>query len=284
MSTGIDYFETAPPQVLARHVACVWRLHGHPSPGRVDTIYPDGHVELIVHLGHPPMVLDANGQWVQQTNCLFAAQAVAPIQLRPTGELDCVGVRLMPAASYLLGGDPEHLLNKVVPLADIDARLAGVLPEVIAANRDHPVGAPLWAAVSQQLLGHPLEQGVERALAAIMETDGAIRVQSLATIASMSVRSLQQRFFAAVGLSPKQYCRIVRLQLTLRMLDDTERPLAQLAQEAGYFDQAHVNRETRSLIGLTPSALRAALESDRFESQTLRMAASFIRGGSGETQ
>jgi AraC-like DNA-binding protein len=36
-------------------------------------------------------------------------------------------------------------------------------------------------------------------------------------------------------------------------------PLAELAAEAGYADQAHLTHETRALSGLSPGRLRAAL-------------------------
>ena len=36
-------------------------------------------------------------------------------------------------------------------------------------------------------------------------------------------------------------------------------PLADLAAEAGYADQAHLTHETRALSGLPPGRLRAAL-------------------------
>lgn len=282
MSAGIDYSETRPPQRLQSHVACVWRLQCRPSPGRVDTIYPDGHVELIVHLACPPMVLETDGRWQQQSRCLFAAQTLAPVQLRPVGPIDCVGIRLKPAASYSPGGDCGKLLDRVVPLADVNSQLASALHEVITANRASPASPALWAVLTDQLLRRPVEPEIERAVAAIMDSGGDIRIHSLANVAAMSIRSLQQRFLVTVGLSPKQFCRIVRLQVTLRMLDGAEQPLAQLAHEAGYFDQAHASRETTSMLGLTPSALRSALESDRSESRTLRMAASFIRGQSGD--
>jgi AraC-like DNA-binding protein len=44
-----------------------------------------------------------------------------------------------------------------------------------------------------------------------------------------------------------------------RLRADPELPLADLAAEAGYADQAHLTHETRSLSGLSPGQLRSAL-------------------------
>ena len=49
----MDFLAFDPPQVLRRHVQCVWRLRD-PSPStEPQTIYPDGRCELIAHLGEP---------------------------------------------------------------------------------------------------------------------------------------------------------------------------------------------------------------------------------------
>jgi AraC-like DNA-binding protein len=74
-----------------------------------------------------------------------------------------------------------------------------------------------------------------------------------------SHRHFTALFREGVGLAPKRYCRVVRMQ---RALDLASRApgasWAALALDAGYCDQAHFIREFRELAGTTPSAYRAA--------------------------
>ena len=64
-------------------------------------------------------------------------------------------------------------------------------------------------------------------------------------------------FARDLGIRPKVYARIVRLNAVLATLDDAERARAvDLALEAGYFDQAHLLRDFRILAGRTPRAGR----------------------------
>ena len=62
-----------------------------------------------------------------------------------------------------------------------------------------------------------------------------------------------------VGLSAKQLLCVGRLQ---RAVDQLQRrpgdSLAQAAVGLGYFDQAHMCRDFRELVGLSPAAVRAA--------------------------
>jgi methylphosphotriester-DNA--protein-cysteine methyltransferase len=65
-----------------------------------------------------------------------------------------------------------------------------------------------------------------------------------------------------VGYGPRTLGRVPRFQRLLaglRRPATGSEPLARLALNAGYADQAHMSREARRLSGLTPSALAALL-------------------------
>ena len=65
-----------------------------------------------------------------------------------------------------------------------------------------------------------------------------------------------QRLFAChVGASPKQVLQRLRRQQAIDRLGDETVPLAQLAAELGYFDQAHLARDFRATLGRSPSAV-----------------------------
>jgi AraC-like DNA-binding protein len=40
-------------------------------------------------------------------------------------------------------------------------------------------------------------------------------------------------------------------------LEDTHRPIAEIAQEAGFYDESHMGRVFRRRFGISPGALRA---------------------------
>ena len=71
--------------------------------------------------------------------------------------------------------------------------------------------------------------------------------------AGLSERTLHRRFLAGVGYGPKRLCRIARLGVA-RALAVQGIGGADLAAEAGYFDQAHLCHEVAS-FGLTPASL-----------------------------
>ncbi|WP_395016554.1 helix-turn-helix domain-containing protein [Dongia sp.] len=67
------------------------------------------------------------------------------------------------------------------------------------------------------------------------------------------------RFSASVGLSPKRYARLARFgRVLLRLEKQPDTGLAEIAQAAGYADQAHFNRDFRDFAGISPGEYRKA--------------------------
>jgi len=67
-------------------------------------------------------------------------------------------------------------------------------------------------------------------------------------------RTFARRFSAQVGINPKRFARVQRLQRVLRAVRMSRRlDWAALAAEHGYTDQAHLIHDFRDLAGITPS-------------------------------
>ncbi len=275
---AVDYQEHPVPAELRRHFACVWRLKDAQPHAGIQTIYPDGRCELIALLATRSRVWDAVMGWHDQSETLFAAQRITAVQFEASGPIDDVGIRVQPAASAILAPRLAPLRDRVVDLAGIDA---GVSRDLLVAARRFVTGDPegLWALLRRLAATHTPDGKIEASVARIEASGGAMRIDTLARAAGWSVRTLQTRFLARVGLTPKEFARLLRLQATLRALDG-DSPLADLASDAGFSDQAHATREVKRVTGLSLSRLRDALQQDRDASKAIEIAAAFVRGHS----
>jgi AraC-like DNA-binding protein len=94
---------------------------------------------------------------------------------------------------------------------------------------------------------HP---GVGAAMAAI-EANPSIRMAEVRELAGLSTKRFVRLFRTEVGLSPKEYARVRRLQAALRQLGAGNASGADIAAGIGYFDQSHFVREFRSFTGMT---------------------------------
>lgn len=280
----MDYAEFSVPPSLRRHVQCLWRLRDSAATPAPRTLYPDGRCELIVHLGEPMRLFTLALGWQTQARCLFAAQLRSAIRLSAAGVVDCIGVRLQAAASGAIAGQRlPALVDNIIDLDRLDACFAAQLSEVCTSQSTDSYQARLWRLLEWRFLeprigSWPLDARIESAVAALDVAHGSVSIAALARSQGMSLRSLQTRFLASVGLTAKEYARVQRLQATLRYLDRNTESLSQLAIDAGFADQSHATREVQRLTGLTPARLRRALQAEREGDDTLRMAAAFVRG------
>jgi len=85
-----------------------------------------------------------------------------------------------------------------------------------------------------------------------MNQDLSLRIEDLSTELNMSSATLRNLFREQVGLSPKEYTRILRIKLALGAQNTNEESLAALAIDLGFYDQAHFNHDFKSAIGLSP--------------------------------
>ncbi len=172
---------------------------------------------------------------------------VTAVKFRPGGWVAMGGRQpgrgvVVPLGGHLPGLDGAALLGAVLAEDDDDAR-AAVLDAALAPLAPEPT-APYRDL--QALLGRMAE---DREL---------VRVDQVAALAGVGVRSLQRLFAGLVGASPKAVLARYRLQDAAAAIDaGTVDDLAALAAELGWFDQAHFSRDFRAVVGVTPSAYLA---------------------------
>jgi AraC-like DNA-binding protein len=77
---------------------------------------------------------------------------------------------------------------------------------------------------------------------------------AMADAAGLSSRQLHRRCSALYGYGPRHLLRVVRMERALAQARSGA-PLARVAQDCGYADQAHLTREVRDLAGAPPRRL-----------------------------
>ena len=113
-------------------------------------------------------------------------------------------------------------------------------------------------ALLNDLLAHKHEaldqDTVESTTASMLrETDGRTPIRAIAEHLDISERHLRRRFQDATGMSPKTYARQLRVSAAAIRADAVAAPdWATIANDCGYFDQAHMIADFQNLCGQTP--------------------------------
>lgn len=89
------------------------------------------------------------------------------------------------------------------------------------------------------------------AVSAIQWAKGGLSMADLTDRVCLSQDAFEKRFRRTVGISPKPFADIVRLQALISGYRPHQ-PIQRLALEGGNFDQAHFNRTFKRFTGLPP--------------------------------
>lgn len=85
-------------------------------------------------------------------------------------------------------------------------------------------------------------------------TRAGASVAAIADRVGFSARQLHRRCLPVFGYGPRRLGRVLRLGTAIDLVR-AGKPLAEVASDCGYADQAHLTREMRALAGTTPTGL-----------------------------
>lgn len=89
----------------------------------------------------------------------------------------------------------------------------------------------------------------------LMALESASDLAQACKALGVSLRSLQRIVSKGTGVGPGHWLRLARTRRAAQFLSGNV-PLAALACDMGYADQAHMTRDMRAIFGQTPGALR----------------------------
>ncbi len=240
------FWESAPHPALRPFVDRLWTrtvAEGAVPPLR---ILPDGCMDLLVDTTDPD-------------NSIVVGTMTRATVFEPRRAVRLVSVRFRPGcAAPFLSVAADELTDGTEGLAAIGIRW--LAPAQIAAQADPREGV---RALERALLARltriaPPDRTVAYAVAAL-SGPAAPSIASVARQIGWTRQHFGRFFRQHVGVGPKQFARVARLQRAVDQLQRTQHGcLADAAVSLGYFDQAHMNRDFHELAGVSPRTMAAA--------------------------
>ena len=90
-----------------------------------------------------------------------------------------------------------------------------------------------------------------QAAASLHRSRGRVGIAEVAAQSAVSPRHLERAFQEQIGVSPKMFGKLLRLDHALAQVGEKNN-WAEVAIACGYFDQSHMVRDFRALTGATP--------------------------------
>ncbi|WP_168121362.1 helix-turn-helix domain-containing protein [Paenibacillus sp. HB172176] len=168
-----------------------------------------------------------------------------------------LGVKFKPGGFFPFWKRSVAELNdKILPL---EGHVETSSQDIAFILEQHTV-ASMAEAAERFLLARLPERDEQAELAGLIvdwisEERSVISVENIAEHFSLHVRTLQRLFSRYIGVSPKWVIKRFRLQEAAeRMKLGEHDDWTALAQELGYFDQAHFIKDFKAMVGKPPDA------------------------------
>lgn len=249
---------------LAALVKCYWTLNV-PAQEHAERqlIVPDGCIEMAFILGDDIMRYTSGNDYILQPREMILGQVTRQFYIEPTGAVDSFAVRFYPYgfASFARVGI-DTLSDTETPLAVLFGEEATRLLAhriIQAENTIARIKIVERFLLDRLCAKETVDAIVHGTIHAILETKGSGAIKDIVKDDVSKRRQLERLFKRKVGLSPKQLCKVIRLQAALKMILNLQsKSITEVAYESEYYDQAHFIRDFKEFTGTTPRAFLGA--------------------------
>jgi AraC-like DNA-binding protein len=247
----MTYSTFVPNSLLKPFVECYWIVEGLDHTEQ--KIIPDGFSEMIFHFQDPYEICTPK-KMERQSLTLIAGQLDSPIILRATGRSGVFGIKFKPTGMWgIFGFQMSELTNETISCKELIREEFDSITERLHFARSNSERINI---VEKLLFGRSQDQRhstvADQIINKINASKGRIRIQNLAKELKMSTRTVERIFQQQVGISAKLFSRLIRFNHVLSLLQTPAVSKSDLTFLAGYFDQAHFNKEFKEFSGENP--------------------------------
>ncbi|MGH2623692.1 MAG: helix-turn-helix domain-containing protein, partial [Sphingobacterium sp.] len=102
-----------------------------------------------------------------------------------------------------------------------------------------------------------LDTNIVYAVNDIIQKKGQIDIKSVILKTGLNTRTFERRFFNEIGLTAKQYAKIIQFQSSMIQLSSKDyEKLTDIVYQNGFADQSHFIRAFKSFTGKTPKQFK----------------------------
>ncbi|EOE7231503.1 AraC family transcriptional regulator [Clostridioides difficile] len=167
-------------------------------------------------------------------------------------------IEFQPAGFFpLIGIQQSELIDKVVPFSIINTSLDLEIKKIF--NESLSIDKLILKLEELLISNIKIEYSYEFILAIqlIIQNSGNISSQEISKKVFYSSRHLNRLFNQYLGLSMKSFSRLVRINKSIKLLNNNKTSLMYICNELGFYDIPHFIKDFKIVCGITPQKYRA---------------------------
>lgn len=220
-------------------------------------ILSDGNSGFIINFSNPYSIKINDKTMQCNNNFMFTRQTEHPVYITFENKLDAIGIRFNSAGVYtffntdiykfrdnVFGLNNSHFLEldtlyeKLKLTISIKDKITYLEHFLLKIIRNNKIKNSVWIFDFVQ---------------SIVLKKGNVNIRELCYKFNISERNCERKFKKEIGLTPKEYSRIIRIQHTKDLISSLNtKSLVSISYENGFFDQSHFIREFKFFMNETP--------------------------------
>jgi len=248
-----------PSKSLAPYIKRYWSIENTLDKGEkcVQRIIPTGLAELMLYFTPCPKVLTGNKFFSDNVALHGHQNDFYDIEL--TGDLSVFSIVFQPQGLMQFFKFPLHeTYNQNVALQDINGQTGRDLEEKMGEattfyQRVEIIESYFLSLFKNNFLDFEFRR-INHIAELIKKSYGNISIDLMISEACLSRKQFERIFAEHIGISPKQYLKIIRFQSAIfQKQQNIDLSMTELSYECGYFDQSHFIKDFKSFCGFTPN-------------------------------
>jgi AraC-like DNA-binding protein len=225
--------------------------------------YADGYPGIMFQIAE-------NGLYVLPHNkkmpdLFLYGQTIHPIELEIEGAYKLIVFQLYPfVINSFFAVNPKDLNDDCFDLVKFN----GFDVKKIIAELRNETGFENWNKVITSFLFSVFEAKkdkidfkIHQAIKHILENNGQLTIKKLRETLNINERTFERRFVTQVGVTPKQFSKIIQFQLSLNSITKKDyTKLTDVVYNNGFADQSHFIRVFKAFTGTTPKKFNSKLQ------------------------
>lgn len=243
-----------PSVSLQPYIQCYWQIQSELSLASplTELMHPDGGLGMILNFGsdlvYEGKAIDADG--------FMDGIHTKTRQMTMAGRIDAIGIRFNPGgASRFFSAPLSDISNLTLNLNDL---ALNQFMERCQEEKETNLEGDILKFVDSLLLKMQTEPRrtdllVQTVINRIKASRGTISIGDAIIDIGKSCRQIERLFKGHIGMTPKRYARIIRVENARYLLkNNTNQSCTEIGELAGFYDQAHFIREFKSIVDMPP--------------------------------
>lgn len=243
-----------PNKYLRQYISRYWLWENEPD---LPQILPGTGTELMFHYYDPFIGRDQKDEVFISPNCHIISPRYARYRLNSIKRSGFISVRFRAGAfRHFCRESSNNLIDSFIDINEIWGKEGQEFGQRVLEAKSIEKRIFIIEYFLMKFLEtyRRPKSWLDMAVGKVFYGCNAARLKEVSSDLFISDRQLQRRFGEAVGVGPKTFQRISRLETVLKhLLLNQNRDYLAFALEHGYYDQSHFIKEFKEYVGESPS-------------------------------